>query len=399
MPIFKYEIRNKKGETERGFIAGVSYDHAAKKLAALGNELVKLSEEKEGFFSRFKKVKKREIIVFTRGLATLQKAGVPMLESLNSLMEMAGKTKLRKIEQDIIMSVESGISFSAALARFPDVFEKLYVSMIQVAEASGKLDEILERLYIMYEKEEAIKSQLRGAMAYPSVVSLAITGIIFFILTFVVPNFVKTFVSMNITLPAPTQMLIKFSNFIRTQYFIYIPAVFAFFFIFKKLIKLKHIKFIFDTLSLKIPIIGGLLQKIALAHFTKELQMLLASGIPILESLKLITSTLNNDKIVNDINQMSDYISKGGSITNFIKLKKIFPLLVVQMISIGEESGALCKMLGEISVFYEDETERAIKAFLSILEPLMIVVMGLAVGAILITLMMPLFTMMKGFSI
>lgn len=399
MSVFKYEIRNKRGEIEKGTIAAVSYDHAAKKLFTMGGELIKIHEEKVSLLDKIFKVKKRDVITFTRGLATLQKAGVPLVASLNSLMDMAGKTKIRRMEQDIVMSVESGVSLSEALSRFPNVFEKLYVAMIRVAEATGKLDLVLEKLYQTYEKDEDLWSQMRSAMAYPAVVCLAISGIIFFILTFVIPQFTKVFADIGTDLPVSTLILIKLSYFVKTKSFIIIPVIIAVFFAVKRLVKRGWIKVAYDAFKLRIPLVGGLLHKIILSRFAKGLQILLDSGVPILESLEIVGSTLGNEIVAGDIKKMSTYVSNGGKITEFLKLKKMFPLLVVQMISIGEESGNLTKMLGEVADFYENETQRAIKTLLSIIEPLMIVVMGLIVGGILITLMLPLFTMMRGFRI
>lgn len=399
MAVFKYEIRNKRGEIEKSSIAAVSYDHAAKKLVGMGADVIKLQEDKGSFLEKILKVKPRDVILFTRGLATLQKAGVPLLQSLNSLTDMTSNAKMRRIQQDITMAVESGINLSGALAKFPEVFRKLYVAMIRVAEASGSLDKVLDKLCKNDERDEELRSQLKSAMAYPTVVCLAISGIIFFILTFVVPQFTKVFENVGVGMPTATRMLIKFSDIIKTKSFIIIPAIITVFVALSRIVKIGVIKVGYDAFKLRLPLVGGLLQKILLARFAKGLQILLESGVPILESLELVGSALENEVVASDIKQMSRHIAAGGNMTEFIKLKKMFPSLVVQMISVGEETGTLSKMLAEVADFYENETQRAIKTLLTMLEPIMIVVMGLLVGGILITLMMPLFGMMKGFGV
>ncbi len=399
MAVFKYEKLDRLGNVKKGTVSAVSYDHAAKKIVAMGGELVKLDEDKGGFWDKIARVKKRDIIVFTHGLVTLQKAGVPLLLSLNSLVDLTANKKMKRIEQDIIMAVDSGDSFSNALSRFPEMFGGMYIAMVKVAEATGKLDEILEKLHTTMEKEEDLKSQFKSALAYPCVVSIATLGIIFFILTFIVPKFVEVFQGMGVKMPFLTQVLIDFSGFIKTKGILIVPVLAVISLVFKKIAKIGRVKFFFDSFKLKIPVAGKLFREMILSHFAHSLYILLESGISIIESLGLVGNTLGNEVLARDVKQMSEYVSNGNSITEFIKLKRMFPSLVIQMISVGEESGALSNMLKEISDFYDNEIQRSLKTLLSMLEPLMIVVVGLMIGGILITLMMPLFGMLSGFSV
>jgi len=336
------------------------------------------------------KIKRKELMIITRQLATLIGSGLPLLRSLRVLKEQrkgGASIVLGKVADDI----ESGALFSEALAKHPGSFPKIYVAMIKAGEAGGALEVVLRRLAEFMEKEAKLKGKIKSAMAYPIVIVVVASGILTFIMTKIVPTFVNVFQDMDAgELPGPTKLLIKLSKLFTQRFYLIIIFVVAMVIFYKILTKIKFTKYWIDMGKMKIPIFGPVVSKTIIARFARTFATLITSGVPILQSLQIVRDTVGNDVIAKGINEVRNRVREGEGIAAPMMRTKVFPPMVTNMIAVGEETGAMDAMLEKVADAYEAEVDAAVAAMTSMLEPLLIVFMGGIVGFIVISLFMPL---------
>jgi type IV pilus assembly protein PilC len=342
-----------------------------------------------------KKVSTKSLVLFTRQLATLIAAGLPLVKALRTLQDQLEPGPLKGVIKSIADEVESGSNFSEALTRFPKVFPDFYINMIKAGELGGMLEDILKRLSEFLDKTQKLKDRVKSALMYPMFVMIVAVLILIMLMVFVIPTFTSMFSEVGGSLPVPTKILIFISELTRRLWFLIPLLPVALIAIYKAIIKSPDRRFVIDKIKLRIPIVGNLIQQIAVARFSRTLGTLLSSGVPILAALETVRDTIGNEFIARAVMQVRDSIKEGESVSGPMAASKAFPPLVTKMVSIGEETGDLAKMLIQIADNYEDEVDVAVSGLTSLLEPLLIVFMGLIVGFIVVSMFMPLFSLAK----
>lgn len=338
------------------------------------------------------KVSVKDRAVFSRQFAALVNAGVAIVRSLGVLSQQCTNPKLKAALMEISADVQAGVNLSDAMSKHPDCFDGLYVSMVEAGEIGGVLDEVLNRLSKLLEDMARLQNQIKSALAYPTVVGFLATAIFVGMTVFLIPIFAKIFKDLGAELPALTQFLLICSEVLRSYLsLLVIGVLFALWFLYQQYYKTPVGKLSIDTISLKIPLFGDLIQKSSIARFSRTFGALTRSGVPILTSLEIVRDTSGNQVVANAIDAAREEVQQGGMISIALLKKAVFPNMAIQMMSIGEETGQLDAMLMKIADFYEDEVEQAVKALTSILEPLMIVVVGGMVGTILLAMYLPMF--------
>jgi type IV pilus assembly protein PilC len=338
-------------------------------------------------------VKTKDLAIFTRQFATMINAGLPLVQCLDTLAKQTSKTGFREVILKVMKDVESGSTLAESIEKHRKVFTELYVHMVTAGEAGGILDVILARLATFLEKMDALKRKVQTAMMYPSVVMTVAIGATVFLLVFIIPTFAKMFKDYGGTLPLPTQIVMGASDFIRTKWWLILGVIGGALFTFKRVRSTEKGRYKIDELLLKVPAIGDILMKAAVARFTRTLGTLISSGVPILDGLSITAKTAGNMVIHDAILKTRASISEGETISGPLRESAVFPPMVVQMIAIGEETGALDEMLSKIADFYEDEVDTAVDGLTSIIEPIMIVFMGGVVGTMVIAMYLPIFKM------
>lgn len=357
--------------------------------------------KKTSFLSNFlkpKKIRPKALTVFTRQLAVLIDAGLPILKSLHVLKEQEKNKLLKETIQSISDAVEGGSTFSEALNRFPKIFTKLYASMVRAGETGGVLDEVLNRLAEFMEKAQRLKARIKSAMVYPTLVLVFAMGIVTFLVTVIVPKFADIFLEMEIDLPGLTSALIAISDFSKRRWYVFILLASLIVTAYRLTNRTKKGKLNIDKTKLKLPIFGDLIRKVGIASFSRTLGTLIASGVPILKSLAIVRDTINNEVIVNAITLIHDSIREGESIVGPLRQSKVFPPMVVGMVDVGEQTGNLAEMLTKIAETYDEEVDVAVQGLTSVLEPLMIITLAFIVGFIVIAMFLPLIKLMQGIS-
>ena len=338
------------------------------------------------------KVSVKDKAVFSRQFAALVNAGVAIVRGLGVLAEQCTNPKMKAALMEISADVQSGVNLSDAMSKHPDCFDGLYVSMVEAGEIGGVLDEVLNRLSKLLEDMARLQNQIKSALAYPAVVGFLATAIFVGMTVFLIPIFAKIFKDLGAELPALTQFLLLCSEVLRSYLsLLVIGVLFALWFLYQQYYKTPVGKLSIDTISLKIPLFGDLIQKSSIARFSRTFGALTRSGVPILTSLEIVRDTSGNQVVANAIDAAREEVQQGGMISIALLKKAVFPAMAIQMMTIGEETGQLDAMLMKIADFYEDEVEQAVKALTSILEPLMIVVVGGMVGIILLAMYLPMF--------
>lgn len=338
------------------------------------------------------KVSVKDRAVFSRQFAALVNAGVAIVRSLGVLSQQCTNPKLKAALMEISADVQAGVNLSDAMSKHPDCFDGLYVSMVEAGEIGGVLDEVLNRLSKLLEDMARLQNQIKSALAYPTVVGFLATAIFVGMTVFLIPIFAKIFKDLGAELPALTQFLLICSEVLRSYLsLLVIGVLFALWFLYQQYYKTPVGKLSIDTISLKIPLFGDLIQKSSIARFSRTFGALTRSGVPILTSLEIVRDTSGNQVVANAIDAAREEVQQGGMISVALLKKAVFPTMAIQMMTIGEETGQLDAMLMKIADFYEDEVEQAVKALTSILEPLMIVVVGGMVGTILLAMYLPMF--------
>lgn len=339
-------------------------------------------------------VKSKDEVLFTRQLATLIDADLPLVRSLIVLRDQLKPSAMRDVIVQIASDVESGSTLSEALSRFPRIFSKLYVNMIKAGEAGGVLEVVLEKLADFSEKSQRLSGRIRSALAYPAFVVVIAFSVLMFLVAFIVPRFMEIFLELGSNLPALTVWLLNTSSFLKAYW--YLGVIFAALIIlgYKILCRRYKIKYMLDNFKLKLPIMGLLIRKIAVARFSRTLGTLISSGVPILQALNITKDTSGNEVIAQAIAKVHDCIREGESIVKPLAASRVFPLMVVNMIDVGEETGALDTMLIKVADTYDEEIDVTISALTSLLEPFLIVLMGLIVGFIVVAMFLPLVSLM-----
>ncbi len=401
MAKYIYKARDLTGKIVSDIIEAASQREAIEKLKSLRYVVVDVKEAKEKSAGSIikkllpfgKKVKSMDVTLFSRQLATLISSGVPLVQGLSILEEQIESPQFKKVIKSLRTDIESGISISEAMKKHPDVFSELYIGMVHAGEIGGILDQVLDRLASYLEASEELKSKIKGAMTYPILVTLVAVGAATIMLTVVVPRFAAMFADMGAKLPTPTLILIKVSNFIKKYILFFVAGAVAFYVVFRKIYKsVPSVRLKVDTQLLRLPVIGDVVKKTAIAKFTRTLGTLVKSGVPILQAMETVAKTAGNKLIEKSILEAKDSVREGERIAEPLKKKlDVFPPMVVQMISVGEETGQLDTMLFKIADFYDREVSNAVEALTGMIEPLIIVFLGLVVGGMVVAMYLPMF--------
>jgi type II secretion system protein F len=402
MPVFEYKALNQKGKSCKGLIDADSESSARSKLRASGKYPVSMREslsKKETNKKQvlggvlFDRIKPDEIQVFTRQLATLLGAGIPLINALASLIDQSTTPALKRVLAQIRDSVNEGTTLTNSLAKHPRLFSNIYINMVRSGEASGSLDIVLERLADFGEKQRALQGKLKAALVYPIFMGVIGTGILFFLITYIVPNITQVFTDMERALPLPTRLLILASSNLREYWWLEGGILIAIIFLVRLFLAGETGRRLWDRLKLSLPVIGPLTRQIVLARFASTLGSLLNSGVPLITSLQIVSSIVNNRLIQEVLEEAMEQIQKGKSMSSALESSIWFPPIFIQMISVGEQSGQLESMLEKISTTYEREVETAILGMTSLIEPVMIAAMGAAVGFVVLSILLPIFEM------
>lgn len=392
---YTYRVRDFKGNQLNGQIEGDSLTMVSNKLRQMGYVVVDLKEQslgqKEIKLPIGNKVKLKDLTVFSRQFATMITAGLSLTKCLAVLSEQTQSKALKAVIEEVLKDVEQGRSLSDAMAKHTAVFPPIFINMVRAGETGGVLDVVLMRIAEHFEKEANIRAKIKSAMAYPIAMFTFSILITFALLVFVVPIFVKMFEDMGGTLPLPTQVILALSTFLNKAWFIILPALIGFVYLFKMYGKTPDGRAKIDTFKLKIPIFGMLVKKMAVSRFSRTLGTLMSSGVPILSALDIVADSSGNAVVADAVKGARSSIKEGDTISRPLAGSKVFPPMVVQMISVGEETGALDSMLAKIADFYDHEVASTVEGLTSVLEPIMIAVMGLLIGGIIVSLYMPMF--------
>ncbi|MBW2631290.1 MAG: type II secretion system inner membrane protein GspF [Deltaproteobacteria bacterium] len=405
MPVYEYKALDIRGKNLKGIINAESMSTARQRLretslfpfdlretSAEEKDKIPVSRSVGAFL--FKRVGLREVSIMTRQLSTLLGAGLPLVSSLEALISQTNNPQLKKTLAQIKEEINEGSSLARSISHYPGIFSQFYINMVRAGEASGALDIVLERLADFNENQQALRGKIKAALAYPLFMFLIGSGVLFFLTTFIVPKITGIFSEMHQTLPGITVFLISVSGFLKSFWaaivLIIIGISAALKYVFTKTIRGQYLR---DRISLKIPLFGPLIHKMAVARFSRTLGTLLQSGVPMLTALSIVKNVVNNRLIADAIAEASRDVEEGQSLSTTLLRSRLFPPIVTQMISAGEHSGILEKMLYKIADSLENEVESDITMLTSMLEPVMILVMGLLVGFIVISILLPIFEM------
>lgn len=398
MPQFAYKARSSAGSVLSGSVEAADQRTALDQLRGQRLTVLEINEAQPGLLDAIKKagfmqpkVEAKDIVLFSRQLSTLVSAGVALVSGLNILQEQIINKTFQNIVNKVKEDIEAGLPIADALKKHPLAFTDLYVAMIKAGEVGGILDVILERLSNYLESAEALRAKVKGAMMYPVVVAVIAGAVTVFLLVGVIPTFKEIFSSFGAELPLPTRIVMGISEALQNQWYIFlgVPAIAGVFI--SKWLKTEKGRQIFDTQILKMPLFGPLLRKVAVAKFTRTLGTLVKSGVPILQAMETVAQTAGNKVIERAVMEARESIREGERIAEPLKKSGVFPPMVVQMIAVGEETGNMDVMLNKIADFYDQEVEVAVKGLTSMIEPLVIVVMGIVIGGIVIAMFIPMF--------
>jgi len=401
MPVYEYKALNQAGKTTNGIIDADNPVSARQKLRGSGIFPVEVKEttsrpkgEASGqpsFSTLFQRVKPGEISIMTRQLSILLGAGVTLVTSLDALITQTTNPLLKKIMSQIKESVNEGNSLASSLSKHPKVFSQIYVNMVRAGEASGSLDVVLDRLAEFSERQETLKGRFKAAMAYPVIMFFIGTGILFFLVTFIVPQIADIFTDLKQTLPLPTLILISVSSFLESFWWLVLLVLGGILIILRQFLKTPKGTYLWDKLKLRAPVFGSINIKMAMARFGRTLGSLVQNGVPLLSALEIVRSIVNNTLITKDIDNAMEQIGEGKSLAVPLGQSRWFPPIAVQMIAVGEQSGELENMLNKFADIYEGETESQIMALTALLEPIMILGMAVSVAFIVFSILLPIF--------
>jgi type IV pilus assembly protein PilC len=411
MPTYKFEALDTSGAEVKEQVEAANEEEASQKIKAMGYFVTKLTAvQGKGGKKKAKKtgksrktftlggVSQKMLTIFTRQLSTLQDAGLPVLRSLRILEKQMKPSVLKNSLIDVVEDVESGMTLSEALGKHPKCFDRLYVNMVKAGEAGGALEIILQRLAEFKEKAQSLKKKIIGAMVYPAVVIFVAVSILTFIMVMIIPKFKKIFDEFGLQLPAATKTLIGMSNWM-SAYWYFIPLFPLGIYLLLKLIRMTRAgNYALDRMTLWIPIVGSLVEKTIVARTMRTLGTLVSSGVPILEALSIVRDTANNAVFERMFQRVLESIREGDTIADPLRESRLVDDMVVNMVEVGEETGDLDTMLYKVADFYDEEVDNTVKALISLLEPIMIVFLGGAIGGIVISLFLPMIKLLEGLS-
>jgi len=398
---FAYTAKDRSGQLMTGSILADNEHAVAIHVREKGYFITKIKEENGGsslsaFMDNLKSISLKEISIFCRLFSTMVDAGLPLVSCLNVLIEQTDNPRMKKALQDVYKKVKEGETLSRSLGDHPRIFPGLMINMVEAGEVGGMLDDVLGRLASHFEKEHKMNEKIKSAMTYPAVVSgMAVLAVVF-ILTFVLPTFVGMFTNANKELPLMTRMLLALSDFMRNYYPFLAVAIVAGSYGMKVAYQREDTRKIIDGFTLRLPIVGMLSRKIGIARFSRTLSTLLHGGVPIITALEVVQKTIGNLYMVEALDKAQSGIKEGLGLATTLAQSKVFTPMVVQMVSIGEESGALDKMLEKIADFYESDVDDVVSRLSSIIEPVIIGVLGIVIGVIIVAIMVPMFDIMTG---
>jgi len=397
MPIYKWEGKAAKGAIKKGEMEAPS--ETAIRIHLRQQNIIPTKIESKGKEINIslpflkKKVQQRSVAVFTRQLATMIDAGLPLVQSLEVLSSQQDNKVFKDIIRVIREDVEGGSTFAGALKKHPTAFNELYTNLVVAGEEGGILDTILNRLAAYIEKAEALKKKVKSALIYPATIVTVAVAVVMILMLFVIPVFETMFQSAGQSLPLPTVIVLTMSKMIKKYIVIFIPVLILLFYLFKRYYKTDNGKAVVDRLLLKSPVFGPLFRKIAVARFSRTLGTLVSSGVPILDGLTIVSRTAGNRAIEIAIMNARASIREGETIAEPLGRSSLFPPMVIQMIAVGESTGALDTMLSKIAEFYEDEVDVAVSNLTSLLEPLLMIFLGVVIGGVVIAMYLPIFNM------
>jgi general secretion pathway protein F len=403
MPVYEYKAFDGQGRAKRGITDADNIVTARQKLRSAGLFPVEVKEaqvqsrvstrQKIDLASFFKRVTTDDVTVMTRQLGILLGAGLPLVTSLNALIQQTSKQSLKKIIVTVREDVNEGQSLAAALSRYPKAFSLFYINIVRAGEASGTLDVVLNRLAELREKQQALRGKMRAALAYPFFMFIIGSFVVFFLMAFIVPQVTQVFEETKQALPVPTVVLIAISDFLKSFWWIILLGIVGGIFVFIRYTKSGKGRTFRDRLLLNLPLFGVLKLKMVVAHFGQTLGALLQNGVPLLSALEIVKNIVNNTVISDIIETARGDVSEGVDLASALAKGDIFPPIVVQMISVGEQGGELEQMLFNISNAYQNDVESSIVALTSLLEPIMILVMAVIVGFVVVAILLPIFEM------
>jgi type IV pilus assembly protein PilC len=393
---FKYVAKDQEGKSVTGVFEAANRQEVINALRKKDLIIVSVGEASSKFssilsFGSKKKIKLEDLVVFSRQLSTMVDAGIPLVGALDILGEQMDNKTFGAIIIGVRNDVETGLSLSDAIGKHKDVFSSLYVNMVKAGESSGMLDEILDRLAEYLEKTSALQHKVKGALVYPAVISSMALGITLIMLLKVIPVFKDMFEGMGAKLPTPTAVLITVSDFLRHYFILGAAALVGIWILLSRYIKTEKGRLQVDSILLKMPIFGILFRKVAIGKFTRTLSTLIKSGVPILAALEIVGKTAGNTVVEKAIENVRSNVREGENIAEPLARSKIFPPMVTRMVSVGEQSGELEKMLSKIADFYDEQVDTAVGSLTSMMEPLIIAFLGIVIGSIVICMFLPIF--------
>jgi type IV pilus assembly protein PilC len=396
MAAFTWEARTRTGTVKKGTMEAVNEAAVMAQLRAQALTPVVVKAKAKDLLAGFKMpgggVPTKLLVMFTRQFATMIDAGLPLVQCLEIQSQQQTHKRFKEILRDVKNEVEQGSTFADALRRHPKPFDDLYTNLVQAGEIGGILDTILNRLAIYLEKAEALKRKVKGAMVYPTTILVVAVGVVVLLLVKVIPVFEKMFADFGGELPAPTQMVVNISHFMQSYILLILAVIGASFFAFFWARRnSKAFRYRTDAIFLKVPVFGSLLRKVAVARFSRTLGTMISSGVPILDALDICARTAGNTVIELGLQRTRAAIAEGRTIAEPLEASGVFPGMVVQMIAVGEQTGAMDSMLNKIADFYDDEVDTAVDALTALLEPLMMVFLGGTVGGLLMAMYLPIF--------
>lgn len=405
MGTFAYTIRDGAGVVREGTSEADSESTIARRLQEQGHVVMKVRQiraaKPKSAGGGFGRVKLSDLSIFCRQFSTMVDAGVSLVRCLSVLGEQTVSAKLRRIIAEVESEVQAGQTLSKSLSKYPNVFSNLFIGLIHAGEVGGALEESLQRLSLFLEKDMELRRKVKGALTYPCIVLVVALTIVMLLVTFILPKFIALFKELGMDedrMPVTTVMIMNFSHFLTSRWYIMLAAVVVFVISFRMFINTRIGRRVYDRIKLKVPVFGKLNHKICLARFSRTLSTLLVSGVPILQALETVAGTVANEIIGDAILEARTRIREGDRIGDPLQKSKMFPPMVVQMISIGEESGSLDQMLTKIAEFYESEVDAALQSLTAAIEPVMIVFLGLIVGFIVISMFLPIITVITDLS-
>jgi len=401
MQKFTYQALDENGGKESGVISTINEASAVSILRGRGLVVLDLSLKRDfnplEILENFKGVSAEELSLFTRQLSTMISAGLAINQALKILADQAKSPKLGRALNEVIMEVDAGSSLYQALSKHQDIFSRLYLSLVRAGEASGNLDTILSRLADTLQKDHEFKSKTQGALIYPAIVVILMGGVMMVMFLFVIPKLSEIYAQMNVDLPLITQLMIKIGKLMQSFWWLDLGAIVAGFFFYKKFSQTKNGRYLIDDVKFKLPVMGNISKESQLSSFIRTLATLVGAGLPILEALDIAADTLNNIRLREGITFVSKQVEKGQSLAKPLRENAVFPSLVSEMMAVGEETGKMEEVLTKLAEYFEGRAEQSSRNLATALEPIIMIFLGVGVGFLIITLILPIYSLTSKF--